>query len=125
MPFSRERLELIDAAVKKHNAGIKLGAYDEQKELIAASYLVWDQDKAYYLIAGDNDKGRESSASHRLCREAMNIAFEEKQLKQFDFCGSMIESISEVRRQFGARIVPLMKIYKAKYRLLDIIYNFR
>ena len=123
MPYSQDLFSSVDQAIVEHKAGIKLGAYDKHGMLIAVSYLLYDKDTAYYLLAGDNDAGRQSGASILLAREALHIAFEEKQVATFDFCGSMLESISDVRRQFGARPVPLMKIFKAKYKWLDILYS--
>ncbi len=123
MPYSENLFSKMDQAIIEHNAGIKLGAFDKDRKLIAVSYVLWDNKCAYYLLAGDNDAGRQSGASILLCREAMRIAFEEKQVATFDFCGSMLESISDVRRQFGARPVPLMKIFKAKYKWLDVLYS--
>lgn len=123
MPYSMDLFSRVDQAIIKHNAGMKLGAYDKGGNIIAVSYLLWDSTCAYYVLAGDNDAGRHSGASILLCREALRIAFEEKQVDTFDFCGSMLESISDVRRQFGARPVPLMKIFKARYKWLDVLYS--
>jgi hypothetical protein len=123
MPYAEGLFLEIDQAVIKQNAGIKLGAYDKDGQLTAVSYLLWDRHRAYYFLAGDSEAGRQSGASILLCREALRIAFEERQLQTFDFCGSMLESISEVRRQFGARPVPLMKIFRAKYKWLDVLYS--
>lgn len=122
MPYSKDLFMTLDKAITQHKAGVKLGAYNDKEELIAVAYLLWDQGRAYYFLAGDNDEGKDTGASLLLCREALRIAFEEKKLPTFDFCGSMIESITEVRRQFGARPVGLMKIFKAKYKWLDILY---
>ena len=123
MPYSEDLFSKIDHAIVEQNAGMKLGAIDKDGKLIAVSYLLWDNKCAYYLLAGDNDAGRQLGASILLCREALRIAFEEKQVATFDFCGSMLETISDVRRQFGARPVPLMKIFKARYKWLDVVYS--
>lgn len=123
MPYLENLFLKMDQAIVKQDAGLKLGAYDKNGSLIAVSYLLWDSKYAYYLLAGDNDAGRKSGASILLCREALRIAFEEKQVATFDFCGSMLETISDVRRQFGAKPVPLMKIFKAKYKWLDVLYS--
>ena len=123
MPYSFDFFSRIDAAITSHQSGVKLGAYDQQGRLNAVSYLLWDNDRAYYLLAGDDDAGRQHGASILLCREALRIAFQEKQVKAFDFCGSMLESITEIRRQFGARPEPLMKIFKARYKWLDVLYS--
>jgi hypothetical protein len=123
MPYSFKDFTILDGAIAENKAGLKLGAYSAEKKLIGVSYLLWDNETAYYFLAGDNDEGRSKGAGIFLCREALRIAFEEKKLKKFDFCGSMIEPITEIRRQFGARAVPLMKIFKANYRWLDILYK--
>lgn len=123
MPYAYDIFTKIDASVAAHQAGIKLGAYNSGNELIAVAYLLWDNDTAYYFLAGDNDEGRNSGASILICREALRIAFEERKVNTFDFCGSMLEPITEMRRQFGARTVPLMKIFKANHRWLDLIYK--
>jgi hypothetical protein len=123
MPYSQELFDQVDTAIIKNNAGIKLGALNNRGEFIAVSYLVWDQDTAYYLLAGDNEEGRLNSASIVLCREALQVAFEERKVNTFDFCGSMLENITDIRRQFGAHAVPLMKIFKARWKWLDVIYS--
>lgn len=123
VPYTYKTFESLDRAITAHQAGVKMGAYSPEGKLLAVSSLVWDNDKAYYYLSGDEDEGRENSASLLLCREAIRITFEEKSLKQFDFCGSMIEPITEIRRQFGARTVPLMKIFKANHKWLDILYS--
>ncbi|HZV70047.1 MAG TPA: GNAT family N-acetyltransferase [Saprospiraceae bacterium] len=123
MPYSYAIFEKIDTAIMKHDAGVKLGAYSLENKLVAVAYLLLDKDTAYYFLAGDDEAGRDSGASILICREALRIAFEEKKVKTFDFCGSMLEPITEIRRQFGARTVPLMKIFKAKSKILDIVYK--
>ena len=122
-PFDYKTFLALDEAIHQHNAGTKFGAYTQDGHLLAVSSLVWDDHKAYYYLSGDTDEGREQAASLYLCREAIRIAFEEKGLKAFDFCGSMIEPITEIRRQFGARTVQLMKIFKANYKWLDVVYS--
>ena len=123
MPYSPETFTKIDEAIMDHHAGMKLGAYDSNHSLVAVAYLLWDKDTAYYFLAGDNESGRSSGASILICREALRIAFDEQKVKMFDFCGSMLEPISEIRRQFGARTLPLMKIFKARYKWLNILYS--
>jgi len=123
LPYSQDFFNRLDEAIVQNNAGIKLGALNQRAEFIAASYLIWDKDTAYYLLAGDNEEGRANAASIVLCREALQIAFEERKVNTFDFCGSMLESISDMRRQFGARAVPLMKIFKARWKWVDLMYS--
>jgi hypothetical protein len=123
IPYAKAFFLKLDKAIMENKAGVRMGAFNSKGELVAVAYLLWDNDRAYYFLAGDNDAGRNAGASILLCREALHIAFEEKNLKSFDFCGSMIESITEMRRQFGAKPVSLMKIFKARYKLLGLIHS--
>jgi hypothetical protein len=123
MPYSFMIFSQTDKAIQNQEAGIKLAALSAGGKIISVAYLLWDRTKAYYFMAGDTDAGRATSAGLLLCREALRIAFEEKGLRSFDFCGSMIEPITEIRRQFGARAVPLMKIFKANHKWLDVMYQ--
>lgn len=123
MPYTFELFSKLDEAITAHHAGLKLGAYDHEGRLTAVSYVLWDDNRAYYMLAGDDEAGRREGASILLCREALRIAFEEKHVHTFDFCGSMLESITEIRRQFGAEPEPLMKIFKARYKWLDVLYS--
>ena len=123
VPYTFDLIEKLDRAIVEHQAGIKLGAFSKTNELLGVAYLLWDEEKAYYFLAGDSEEGRNAGSGLLLCREALRMAFEEKKLKSFDFCGSMLEPITEIRRQFGARSVPLMKIVKAQHKWLDVLYQ--
>jgi len=123
MPYSKELFSRIDEAITSHDAGVKLSAFSHNGSLAAVAYLLWDQDRAYYLLAGDNETGRQTGASILVCREALRIAFEERNVSTFDFCGSMLESITDIRRQFGAQASPLMKIFKARHKWLQVLYS--
>ncbi len=125
LPYSKEFFLKLDDAIAKNNGGVKLGAINKRGDFIAVSYLLWDDENAYYLLAGDNEEGRANAASIVLCREAIQVAFEEKKVNTFDFCGSMIEPITDMRRQFGAHTVPLMKIFKSRWKLLDVLYSMK
>ncbi|HJW29480.1 MAG TPA: GNAT family N-acetyltransferase, partial [Saprospiraceae bacterium] len=109
--------------ITSQEAGIRLGAYDRQSNLVAVSWLLWDKERAYYFIAGDTDPGRAASAGILLCQEAIRLAFEEKKVMKFDFCGSMIEPVTDMRRQFGAKAEGLMKIYRSKWKIWELAYT--
>lgn len=122
LPFSLIHFTRIVEAARAQDAGSLLGAYDQAGRLLSAAFLLWDSERAYYFLSGDTDEGRQAGAGLLLCREALRLAFEIRGVWTFDFCGSMLESVTEIRRQFGARAVPLIKISRAGYRWLDIVY---
>lgn len=123
MPYDFEHFKDLHTAVQDKKCGKIFEATSDSGELLAVAYLVWDKRRAYYLLAGNSEKGNESKAGFAVCAEAIRFSFDDLNVQEFDFCGSMIESISEVRRQFGATSVPLMKIYKARSRWLEILYT--
>lgn len=125
MPYSFDLFTRLDNAIYANQAGIKLGALNQNQQLLAVAYLLWDKDRAFYFLAGDQEEGKQAGASILLCREALRIAFEEQKVKTFDFCGSMLEPITEIRRQFGAHPVPLMKLVKANYKWLNVLYALK
>jgi hypothetical protein len=122
-PYTFEEFQRIMSAIEKHDAGTLIGCYSASDELLAVASVVWDKDRAYYFLSGETESGREQSASLYLCREAQRISFEERKVKVFDFCGSVLEPVTEVRRQFGAKSVPLMRIYRARWKWLDVLYR--
>ncbi len=124
-PYTLEHLHTIDQAVRAQQSGLRLGAYDRTGDCVAAAWWLWDADRAYYFIAGDTQAGRDLGAGILICQEALRMAFEERQVSSFDFCGSMLEPVTEVRRQFGASATGLMKIYKSRYKLIDIMMTLR
>ncbi len=123
IPYSFEKFVSIDTAVQQHHAGAKFGAFTPEGKLVAVFAILFDDQKAYGFVSGDEDEGRAGGASILLCNEAIRMSFEERKVKTFDFCGSMLEPISEVRKQFGAQAAPLMKIFKANHKWLDILYK--
>lgn len=123
VPFTLEEFIRIDTAVREHHAGAKFGAYTPEGKLVGVLAILYDDQKAYGFVSGEEDEGRAGGAGILLCNEAIRMSFDERKLKAFDFCGSMLEPVTEIRRQFGAKAVPLMKIFKANHKWLDILYK--
>jgi len=117
--FSFEMLERIDNRINKKKCGIKLFALDENDEVNASAYLLWDTERIYYWLSGENPGKRKDGAGFLLVWEAIKIANRSSR-NYFDFAGSMIETIAEVRRQFGAKQVRYSRLYKYKSKLHEI-----
>ncbi len=123
LSFSRQSLEApisnaffsnLDGILASRNARLMLGATDvETGALHSVVYLVWDQQRAYYLLAGDDPGLRNSGAGILLAWEAIRYAAEVLHLPIFDFAGSMVAPIERVRRQFGAQQQPYLRVWKA------------
>ena len=103
IPYSFNFLTHLDKTLSTHQAKASFFAVDAQQQIHAVAYLIWDKERAYYLLAGDNPLLRNSGASTLLVWEMIQFAKEELGVKSFDFQGSMLASIERVRRQFGAQ----------------------
>ncbi|MEZ4993465.1 MAG: GNAT family N-acetyltransferase [Saprospiraceae bacterium] len=121
IPYSITQLERHDQALNDHQAR-ELFALDAQEQIYAVAYLIWDRQRAYFHLAGDDPRFRNKHAGIWLIWKCIEYARNTLQLTEFDFEGSMIPSIEAVRRRFGARQTPYFRLWKYNsrlYRFLD------
>ena len=71
MPFGRDLVHRIDAACGSRGQRLYLAARDEHGLLHAGIYVVWDGDRAHYLLGGADPDLRNSGASSLLLWEAI------------------------------------------------------
>lgn len=104
---------------RKRKQGDIWGGYDEQGNLHAAAFIVWQQSSAYYIAGGGNPKLRDSGAHALILWTAI------KELSaitdRFDFEGSMIPGVERFFREFGAKQYPFFTINKGNLSLLNRI----
>lgn len=99
-PLDSEIIKKIDIAAGNHDAKLLLCAYDDENNLHAATYFVFDEKRCYYLMSGGDPKYRNSGATPLLIWEGIKRASQRVDI--FDFEGSMIEDIERFVRGFGA-----------------------
>ena len=116
-PFSLDYFKKYDAVMAAKNVRRMFFALDEQGQIHSVLYLLIDQDRAYYHMAGDNPELRNSGAAVLLVWEAIQYTQQELGLNIFDFEGSTIKAIERVRRQFGAKQVPYFNLTKYNSKL--------
>lgn len=112
VPYSMQFVERLDRALVDHQSSAIFFAVDAAERIHSVAYIIWDQQKAYYLMAGDDPALRGSGASILLVWKIIQFVNQELGLTEFDFQGSMIQGIERVRRQFGARQVPYFLVQK-------------
>jgi hypothetical protein len=81
-------------------------ARDADDRPIAASYVVWDDDRAHYLLGGYDSENGHHGATALALWESMQYVREEAGVTVFDFEGSEIPSIERFFRKFGGEVVP-------------------
>ena len=114
VPYSLKFVERLDQTLEEHQARAIFFAIDEQEQIHSVAYVIWDQQRAYYLMAGDDPDLRGSGASILLVWEIIQFVRQKLGLTEFDFQGSMIQGIERVRRQFGAQQVPYFLVQQKK-----------
>jgi len=101
---------LHDSAIE-HDSGACFAVVDRAGMVYSARMLVWDRQRAYYLVAGMESGLRVSGANSLGVWSA--IQFVAQRSRVFDFQGSVIESIERFNRNFGAKQVPYNYVMKA------------
>ncbi len=99
-PHSVATIKRLDKACKSKRCNKIYIVEDSDKVMHAGVYLVWDENSAYYLMGGGDPEYRTSGAASLCMWEAIKYTIASS--KQFDFEGSMIESIERFFRGFGA-----------------------
>ncbi|MGS1117369.1 GNAT family N-acetyltransferase [Castellaniella sp. UC4442_H9] len=98
-----------------NNAARTLAAYDARGNLHAAAFVVWDQNHAYDLIGmTDRHHGRSGATALLMWEE---IQFAALKSRQFDFEGSMIQSVEAFVREFSPQQTPYFCISRTPSRL--------
>jgi hypothetical protein len=125
MPYSWAQFERHDAALEANGARQFFFATDAQGRVHSASYLIWDQQTAYYHLAGDDPALRDSGAGILLIWEAIRYASEVLKLDCFDFEGSMLPAVERIRVQFGAVQTPYFFVWKYNSRAFELLEKLK
>jgi len=108
IPYSLGFLKRLDEAVKPQRV-IMFGK-DADGNIHAGLYLIWDENRAYYMMGGINPDYQNSGANPFLFWEAIKYAA--SFVQQFDFEGSMIPSVENFFASFSAEQTPYFTIFK-------------
>lgn len=84
-------------------------ARDETGRAIAGVHILWDDDRAYYLLGGHAGDAGHHGATALAMWEAIEAAAE-MGLQEFDFEGSMIPGVERFFRKFGGTYTPYYAI---------------
>ncbi len=108
---SFDELARVDAACAERDSRVMLFAEDESGRVHAATYIVWDEQCAYYLYGGGDPELRTSGASSLLLWEAIMRAREVTDV--FDFEGSMLKPVERFFRAFGSTQTPYLAVARS------------
>ena len=100
-------------------------AKNRHGKAIAATYIVWDEKRSYYLLGGYDAEKSHHGAGAMTMWEAIKFTKNELGLDQFDFEGSMIPSIERYFRKFGGRLTPYYYVTWTKPSAKLLLYGDR
>ena len=123
IPFSFLEFSRIAQETKLQNSGMTFAAIDNDKNVHAVLFLVWDNNSSYYLLGGRNPEFKNVGAASLCLWEA--IKFSSKITKSFNFEGSMVENIERFFRAFGARQKSYFRITKFNSVFVSLLYHYR
>ncbi len=122
-PYSRADLTTFDTACQLNANRLIVMVEDESSRGHAACYVVWDQDRAYYLLGGADPELRSSGAGYLALWEALKHLSGKTQ--SFDFEGSMIRPIERVFRAFATHQVPYYAVSRTPTRRAKLALALR
>lgn len=109
-PISFDLLESIYNACSQNDACKMLKASDENDEIHCVGFYAYDKNNVYELLLGTDPAKRASNFKSLMTLKMIQFASETN--RNFDFEGSMIKSIANYNRRFGAELIPYFKIWK-------------
>lgn len=117
--FSFDHFRRIYDAAHRNGCGKTWYALDDQKNIHAAIFVVFDKKSAHYLVSTIDHDFRSSGAPTLLLRDA--IAYVSQYTKQFNLCGSVIRGVENSFRKLGAIQRPYFSISKGN-SILGLLY---
>ncbi len=121
IPYSFDVLEKHYQTLREQDAVRLFFAVDDQGQMHSAAFLIWDEKRAYYHLSGDAPHLRKSGSGIFLIWEAIKFAKEKLEVEYFDFEGSMMENVEQIRRQYGAVQEPYFRVWKYHNRLYQLL----
>lgn len=111
--------------LQQHQSGKILAAQNKEGTICAVCYLIWDKQSCYYHLAGDVPFYRKQAVGIWLIWQAICYAKEKLQRSVFDFEGSMLPGVAQVRQRFGAKPLPYHFISKSSNHILRVVTSLR
>lgn len=123
--YSFDYFNTIHKEILKNDSGIMFQALDDEGNIHAVCYIIYNHKEAYYFLGGSDVEYRNSGAHTMLIWNSI-VHFQDK-VKIFNFGGSMIEEVDKNFRNFSAVPNPYYVITKkSKIELCkDILKNFK
>jgi hypothetical protein len=121
VPYSKEVLHNLFKTCQCKGLSKILMAKDSAGNIHSGILLIWNEKTVYYLVGGSDPRYRKSEAMTLIMWESVKFASSFAQ--EFDFEGTMIESIERFIRGFGATQHPYFQISKVNPSFLKLFFE--
>lgn len=116
--YSKEFFVRLHNAAKERNQGQIISIHNQNNELLASIWVIWDSKYAYNLIITSDKNKKCSESTTLLTWETLNFLKDKTQ--NFDFEGSMINGVALTNQSYGATAVPYHSISKSNSFLMSM-----
>jgi predicted N-acyltransferase len=117
IPYSLEFIKNLYQKLKEKNA-CKIFVATHKKKAIATAFLVYDTRSVFYLMGGLDSDRKELGGMDMVLYRSIEFVLDNR--LDFDFEGSMVESIEKYFRSFGAVQTPYHKVMKTRSKLWSL-----
>jgi len=117
IPYSLEFIKNLYQKLQEKNA-CKIFVAIHEKKAIAAAFLVYDTRSVFYLMGGMDSERKELGGMDMVLYRSTEFALDNR--LDFDFEGSMVESIEKYFRSFGAVQTSYHKVMKTRSKLWSL-----
>jgi len=118
IPYSLDFIIKKDKVLCERNCRKIFFAIDNEGRIHSALYLVWDELSSYVHMVGEDPELRKSGAGILLIYDSIKYTKENLNLNCYDYEGSIIEPVEEVRRACGGMQRPYFAVSKTNSRLM-------
>ena len=123
VPFSKPLLSALVKSTLERSCSKIFFAKDENGQIVASIFLVWDNNHVYYLLGGLAPEHKSSGVASLLMW--YGIQFANSLNLAFDFEGSMIQSIEKYIQSFGGEQIYYQSLEKYNSKVLQILDSIR
>ena len=124
-PFFRKAAFSYQSILKTKNECKSFVVKDRSGKSKAAVFIVWDRNTAYSLLSGYDYESDSMDAGSLAMWEAIKFSRNQLNLKEFDFCGSMIPRIERYLRKFGGTLTPTYSVDWSKFGIKWLVRAYR
>ncbi len=118
---TKQKLKKLHEEIRKKDAGKMFFARNIEGEVIAALYIVWDEQIANYWLATGNLKGENNGANSLLLWNVL-LELNRRGIKRLEVTGSMNENLASYISAFGAKQETFFKMTKYGNRFFAFLH---